>query len=75
MWQTQRYRQQNTPERQAEIDNWAERIRVFRRNKGMTQREFAEWLDVGRMSILRWEAGLFPPCRVSRALLRAKGVV
>jgi DNA-binding transcriptional regulator YiaG len=67
MWQTARYRP---------VSNWSETIRNHRVNvKHMTQREYAEWLDVGRMSILRWEAGLFAPCRVSRALLRAKGVV
>jgi len=55
--------------------NWREAVRNDRRERGMTRQEYADWLDVGLMSVKRWELGWFRPCRVSRSLLRAKGVV
>jgi DNA-binding transcriptional regulator YiaG len=55
--------------------NWREAVRAHRREMGMTREEYANWLDVGVMSVKRWELGWFKPTRVSRSLLRAKGVV
>ena len=71
MWHTN---EQDTP-RTSPNQGWRRTITQFRIDKGMSQREFAEWLGVGRMSIQRWELGINAPSLMACSLLRAKGIM
>jgi len=70
MWDTVSLRRQLDPR-----INWREAIRRHRQSLWMSRPTYANWLGVGVMSIKRWETGINEPCRVSRSLLRAKGIV
>lgn len=37
--------------------NFSEKLRLLRKNKGFTQEEFAEKLNVSRIAVAKWEAG------------------
>ena len=37
--------------------NFSEKFQLIRKNKGMTQEELAEKLDVSRQAVAKWESG------------------
>ncbi len=37
--------------------NFSEKLKLFRKNKGFTQEEFAKQLNVSRIAVAKWEAG------------------
>lgn len=37
--------------------NFSEKLRLLRKNKGFTQEEFAQQLNVSRIAVAKWEAG------------------
>lgn len=38
---------------------FSEKLQVMRKNKGFTQEELAEKLQVSRQAIAKWESGVF----------------
>ena len=37
--------------------NFSEKFQLIRKNKGMTQEELAEKLDISREAVAKWESG------------------
>lgn len=37
--------------------NFSEKLQLLRKNKGLTQEEMAERLDVSRQAVAKWESG------------------
>ena len=53
-------------------DEWfAFQIRGLRYRMGMTQREFADLMDVSGSTVSKWETGTHPPTRGHRIALTA----
>lgn len=53
---------------------FAQRLRQYRKNKGMTQQELADLLGVSNKTVSRWESGSYPDVTTLVALARALGV-
>lgn len=41
--------------------NYAQKIKEYRARKFLTQSELAEFLNVGKTTVVRWETGQFEP--------------
>ena len=55
--------------------NFSERLKTFRKQKGLTQQQLADLLNVSNKSVSRWEsAGGYPDIEVLPALAKALGV-
>lgn len=53
---------------------FAQRLRQYRKNKGMTQQELADQLGVSNKTVSRWESGSYPDVTTLVALARVLGV-
>ena len=53
---------------------FAQRLRQYRKDKGMTQQELADKLGVSNKTVSRWESGSYPDVATLVALARALGV-
>lgn len=53
---------------------FAQRLRQYRKDKGLTQQELADQLGVSNKSVSRWESGSYPDVTTLVALARALGV-
>lgn len=53
---------------------FAQRLRQYRKEKGMTQQELADLLGVSNKTVSRWESGSYPDVTTLVALARALGV-
>lgn len=53
---------------------FAQRLRQYRKDKGMTQQELADQLGVSNKTVSRWESGSYPDVTTLVALARALGV-
>ena len=53
---------------------FAQRLRQYRKSKGMTQQELADLLGVSNKTVSRWESGSYPDVTTLVALARALGV-
>ena len=53
---------------------FAQRLRQYRKNKGMTQQELADQLGVSNKTVSRWESGSYPDVTTMVALARVLGV-
>lgn len=53
---------------------FAQRLRQYRKDKGMTQQELADLLGVSNKTVSRWESGSYPDVTTLVALARALGV-
>lgn len=53
---------------------FAQRLRQYRKDKGMTQQELADKLGVSNKTVSRWESGSYPDVTTLVALARALGV-
>ena len=53
---------------------FAQRLRQYRRDKGLTQQELADRLGVSNKTVSRWEGGSYPDVTTLVALARALGV-
>ena len=55
--------------------NFSERLKTFRKQKGLTQQQLADLLNVSNKSVSRWEsAGGYPDIELLPALAKALGV-
>lgn len=45
--------------------NFSEKLKLLRKNKGFTQEELAEQLNVSRIAVAKWEAGQTYPDRMN----------
>lgn len=55
--------------------NLADRIRIIRKDKGLTQDDLAEILGVTRITVVNWESGKFEPSKAKgRQIIRELGV-
>ena len=53
-------------------DEWfAFQIRELRNRMGMTQRQFADLMDVSASTVSKWETGAHPPTKGHRTALTA----
>lgn len=53
---------------------FAQRLRQYRKDKGLTQQELADQLGVSNKTVSRWESGSYPDVTTLVALARALGV-
>lgn len=53
---------------------FAQRLRQYRKDKGLTQQELADQLGVSNKTVSRWESGSYPDVATLVALARALGV-
>lgn len=53
---------------------FAQRLRQYRKKKGMTQQELADQLGVSNKTVSRWESGSYPDVTTLVALARVLGV-